>query len=62
MRRQPIIYTANNIKQWDCDIESENGWIPARPIGHNLYPILYRFYVAWLVLVGEYDALNWEEK
>ena len=60
--RQPIIYTANNIKQWDCDIESENGWIPTRPVGHNLFSILHRIKLSYLVLIGTYDILDWEDK
>lgn len=60
--RQPAVYTAKVIKQWDCNIESEDGWIPARPVGHNLFPFMFRFYLAWLVLVGKFDAIDWEDK
>jgi len=60
--RQPIIYTANTIKHWDCDIESNDSWIPARPVGHNLFLIGYRLYVAYKVLIGTYDILDWEDK
>jgi len=60
--RQPIVYTAKTIKQWDCDRESSNSWIPARPVGHNMYSFIYRFKLACLVLIGKYDILDWEEK
>jgi len=60
--RQPIIYTAETIKNWDIDKNTVSGkWIPARPYGHNLFSLFYRFKLIFLVFIGKYDVLNWEE-
>jgi hypothetical protein len=59
--RQPDIYMADSIKNWDCDKELPNGaWVPARPYGHNAFSWRWRFKLAWFVLIGKYDALYWE--
>ncbi len=60
--RQPEVYTADRIKRWNCDTESYPGgpWVPARPLGHNLYSWLWRWGIALKVLFGIYDALKWE--
>jgi len=61
--RQPEIYTANTLRQWGEEVPKErngNYYIPARPVGHNLYPVLHRLKVAWQVFIGKYDAVNWE--
>lgn len=61
--RQPIIYTAKELKNWDVDTQHPKlGWIPARPCGHSLFSILWRWQVAFLVLIGEYDAIDWQEE
>lgn len=61
--RDPETYCARIIKDWNVDRECKNGiWIPARPLGHNIYPLMSRFKTAWRVLIGKYDALNWEEE
>lgn len=66
MCRQPIIYKVNTIMHWvnmkECRTTSLNGiiWNPARPLGHNLFSIVWRWKLAFLVLIGKYDALNWE--
>ena len=61
--RQPDIYTASAIKLWDCARETAtNGsWIPARPVGHNGFSWRWRFKLAFMVLIGKYDALNWQD-
>ena len=59
--RQPDVYTANAIKRWMVDEKRPNGsYIPSRPYGHNCFPLGWRFKLAWGVLTGRYDALNWE--
>jgi hypothetical protein len=58
--RQPEMYSASLIKKWDVDQQSESGeWIPARPIGTNIWPWTWRWKLAWDVLTGKCDALNW---
>lgn len=60
MTRQPILYTPSEIKDWDISSQTKAGkWVPARPLGHNLYPILHRWKLAYLVLTGKADALYW---
>ena len=57
---QPNIFMADAIKNWDCDKELQNGvWVPARPIGGG-FSWTWRWKLAWGVLTGKYDALNWE--
>ena len=61
--RQPEIYTAQTIKDWNAGADAGFGlYLPARPMGHNLYSILWRWRVAFGVLTGRYDALKWEDK
>jgi len=62
MLRQPDMYSADAIKNWPNDKQAENGgWIPARPEGHNAFGWTWRFKLAWDVLTGRADALNWED-
>ncbi len=51
-----MIYKAFELKCWAEDAESKGGWWPARPIS---YWSFRRVYIAWGVLVGRYDALDW---
>ena len=61
--RQPEIYTPEHIKNWNTDTDRDHGrWVPARPVGHNLYKFRHRVKAAFCVFIGRYDALNWEEK
>jgi len=61
--RQPSVYTATEIKNWDVDTEIESGqWVPARPLGHNCWSWEYRWQLAWKVLIGQLDALRWEDQ
>lgn len=60
--RQPQRYTAYNLQGWDTEREGSDGrWRPARP-----YALMYgmfkeRIKLTWFVLIGKYDALDWEE-
>jgi hypothetical protein len=61
MIRQPDIYTVQEIQSWSVDKEMETGrWVPARPMGHNVWSWTLRWKLAWKVLIGKYDALTWE--
>lgn len=63
MIRQPEVYTANQIRFWNCEVQNKKigKWIPARPIGHNCYAFLWRWGIALKVLFGIYDAIDWQE-
>jgi hypothetical protein len=62
MSRQPNRYTAQQIKDWCTSEEAAPGiWQPARPYGHNMFPILHRWKLALDVLTGRADALYWNE-
>lgn len=61
MNRQPIKYTAQEIKNWEIYRQDSTGnWILSRPYGHNLFSLWYRFKVAFEVFTGKADALYWE--
>ena len=54
-----MIYTAKEIKHWeaDCSVDGKV-WLPARPV--TLWSF-ERVKLAWLVLIGKLDALDWQE-
>lgn len=51
-------YTAQQIKNWDtsCSVDGKV-WIPARPV---TFWSFNRIKLAWLVLIGALDALDWQ--
>ena len=53
-----MIFTAKQIRQWDCDTEKDGQWIPARPVKLGLVD---RVKSAWFVLIGKCDALDWQD-
>lgn len=55
-------YTATQIRKWDCDTGLPDGrYIPARPLDWGgIYGLRQRIKHAWGVLIGKYDALDWE--
>lgn len=61
--RQPCIYTARELKEWSINTEYEYlGWFPARPVGHNVWSWATRWKVAFAVLIGKFDAVDWQER
>jgi hypothetical protein len=60
--RCPVVYTANEIVNWHISEEYAPGmWRPARCCGFwSFRHIRQQFRIAWLVLIGELDALNWQ--
>lgn len=54
-------YTATQIKRWDVECEVDNKWVPCRCINHKFDSVVDRIMWAWGVLVGKYDALDWDE-
>ena len=62
--RQPDIYTASrrcldSILSTTTEI-SDGSWVPARPIAHNAFSWKWRWKLAWRVLTGTADILQWE--
>jgi hypothetical protein len=60
--RHSDTYSPIEIKQWSVDEEYAPGkWAPARPCPYEFSfgQLLRSFRIAWHVLVGRYDALNW---
>ena len=58
-------YKAFDIKRWNSDSKVIVGqldvWIPARPTNYRVDGLWSRLKQAWFVLIGKYDALDWEE-
>lgn len=54
-------YKASTIKKWGSDALINGRWIPARPINHKYESCIRRVKHAWGVLIGRYDALDWED-
>lgn len=40
----------------------EEGWVPARPIGHKHASLRERFKAAWQVFTGKADSFVWPAK
>lgn len=64
--RQPQVFSAKELKEWVGDEQPWPGvWRPARPMPFQVPwwspPFLItRIKIAWKVLIGRYDAVNWE--
>ncbi len=51
-------YTAQQIKNWDTSSSVDGKvWTPARPV---TFWHFNRIKLAWLVLIGTFDALDWQ--
>ena len=58
--KTPVIYSADQIKNWDVQTESKNGlWTQARPISYPGINLKRRISAAWMVFTGRADALIW---
>lgn len=54
----PQIFTADELKNWSCSSDRPDGkWVCARA---QSWPRRNRFYIAWMVLIGRFDAVSWE--
>lgn len=75
--QRPEIYTIDDINKWDgpsthalFKIPTGNGnqvrrvkaWIPARPVSLIGGFWKHRIKIAYKVLIGEYDALDWRDR
>lgn len=56
----PSIYTAREIQNHDVFVKTNIGYIPARPCSWFGLHLFKNIKIAWLVFIGKYDALNWE--
>lgn len=54
-----MIVKAQEVKRSDCDVNIKGQWIPARP--YSIDTLFGRIKQAWGVLLGKYDALDWED-
>lgn len=50
-------FTAEQIKSWDCTVETARGWKLARPAGRG--GLFRRISKAWKVFKGDADVLVW---
>jgi len=55
----PNLYTPHEFKNWDTQAQVGKGWFPARPLGWQGPCLRKRFYFAWMVFTGRWDALQW---
>ena len=53
----PQLFTADELKNWSCSRLTPDGkWAYARA---QSWPAKSRWYLAWMVLIGRFDALRW---
>ena len=56
-------YLAVQIKNWDAQHKARSGlWIPSRPENFKFDGIVLRLKLAFGVLIGRYDALDWNRE
>jgi hypothetical protein len=53
-------FTAEEVKWWPNQIETIDGWTPARPIGMGGFKL--RVKKAWKVFTGKADVLVWHRQ
>lgn len=55
-------FTAKRIKEYDVLHQGDDKmWRPTRPINYIFESFMVRIKLAYGVLAGKYDALDWEE-
>ncbi len=57
--RKPDYYTVREITEWRNFHRTDEGLIPARPMGFGGLAIRQRFKAAWRVFTGRADVLEW---
>lgn len=58
----PNVVSAEDI-YWlepECEVQVNDKWVRARPVGFQGIFFFRRLKVAWKVFTGKYDALKWE--
>lgn len=56
--RTPSVYHAANMPT--VKTYAYGAWIPARPMSYPGFNLMRRLRIAFLVFIGEYDALEWD--
>lgn len=63
MLRVPEVYSTKAISKWptteSVTVDNRDGWILARPTSSVWWSWTHRWKLAWGVLIGRYDALDW---
>lgn len=56
-------YKPTQILRWDVNRQSPHTgrWVPARSENYRADSLWTRLRLAWGVLIGRYDALDWDE-
>ncbi|QJT71022.1 hypothetical protein GR7B_00224 [Vibrio phage vB_VcorM_GR7B] len=61
----PTLYDPQFLDEYDCQHKVIRGgkelWVPARPYGLQGAYLKTRLTLAWGVLTGRYDALDWKD-
>lgn len=57
--RNPDIYTATQLRNWDADVQIDKKWVPARPEPFCGLKIFKSIKLAVGVLIGKYDVIEW---
>ena len=58
--KAPRLQVAEQLKAWDIQTQTADGWKMARPEG--LWGLRSRLRLAWGVFTGKYDALKWHRQ
>ena len=60
--RNPSVYKTSSLLKWDAAVQNKDGrWVPARPLGWQGPRWSTSIKIAFYVLIGKYDALDWED-
>ena len=60
--RNPDVYRVRQIKIWDVSEQRKNGeYFPARPLPFYGCRLFENLKLAYLVFIGRYDILDWED-
>jgi len=58
--RNPIIFKADEIKKWDVERRKDEKWVACRPLPFYGLRLFHNLKIAFFVLIGKYDVLEWE--
>ena len=61
--RTPIIFSADELRTWDCQAQGKNGlWTQARPLSLSGINLFKRISAAWMVFTGKADVVTWRDE
>lgn len=61
--RNPDLYTAKQMKEWSSYESKDDGpYVPSRPLPFYGLCLKRTLKLAWGVLIGKYDALDWGDR